>query len=191
VRKVSWDCLISYGGNRYSVPAPYAGKLVWVRTSQGYRLAVYNQRGEVIATHLLSTKKGAPVIKEEHYAGLRRQPPRTMALLEQAFLEHFPQHGVFLSKLRAQQKFNPVAHLRGVLELATTYPPETLERAFGLAHRYNTFSHAFIQGLVEQASPDTPSPDGIKPLRPVPSVAVQGDLETYQRLLETGRRLDE
>lgn len=186
VRKVSWDCLISYGGNRYSVPSPYAGKLVWVRTSQGYRLAVYSQRGEVIATHLLSTKKGLPVIQEEHYAGLRRQPPRTMVLLEQAFLEHFPHHGVFLSKLRAQQKLNPVAHLRGILELAVTYPPEALERAFGLAHRYNTFSHAFIQGLVEQAAPDTPLPNTVKPLRPVPTVAVQGDLETYQRLLEAG-----
>jgi hypothetical protein len=37
-RKVSWDCLVSYEGSRYSVPWVYAGKRVWVRASQGIRL---------------------------------------------------------------------------------------------------------------------------------------------------------
>jgi Mu transposase-like protein len=32
-RKVSWDCLVSYQSNRYSVPATYAGKMVWPITS--------------------------------------------------------------------------------------------------------------------------------------------------------------
>jgi len=184
VRKVSWDCLLSYAGSRYSVPAPYAGKLVWVRPSQGHRLAVANQRGEVIATHLLSARKGMTILEEAHYAGLRRQPPRTMVLLERAFLARFPSQHPFLEKLRAQQKLNPVAHLRGILELAITYPQEELEGAFALAHDYNTFSQAFIKGLVERAAPEAPLLDVVKPLRPVPAVAVQGDLDTYQRLLE-------
>lgn len=36
MRKVSWDCLVSFGGSRYSVPHPFAGRQVWVRVRQGH-----------------------------------------------------------------------------------------------------------------------------------------------------------
>ncbi|MGQ9595695.1 MAG: IS21 family transposase [Anaerolineae bacterium] len=186
VRKVSWDCLLSFRGSRYSVPAAYAGKMVWVRPSRGYQLLVFNQRGDLIASHLLSRRKGVTVLEEAHYEGLRRQPPRTRVLLEQAFLEHFPAHRPFLEKLYAQQRFNHVAHLRGILELATLFPRETLERAFALAHAYNTFSSHFIRGLLEEAPPAEPGAEGTRTLRPVPAIAVQGDLRPYQRLLTAG-----
>src|SRR5690606_29082767 len=81
-RKVSWDCLISFEGNRYSVPYPYAGKSVWVRVSRGKYLLVLDMRGEVVATHELCRDKGRTIINKEHYEGLRRGAPRTRALLE-------------------------------------------------------------------------------------------------------------
>lgn len=34
-RKVSWDCLVSFRGNRYSVPAVYAGKRACPRLARG------------------------------------------------------------------------------------------------------------------------------------------------------------
>jgi len=71
----------------------------------------------------------------------------------------------------------------GLLELAATYPREALERAFDLGHAYNTFSCHFVRGLVEQAPPEPRAS-----LRPAPTIAVQGDLATYQRLLAAGRR---
>jgi len=187
VRKVSWDSLISFGGSRYSVPAAYAGKTVWVRPSQGQRLLVFNQRGDLITGHLLSPRKGVTVLEEAHYAGLKRQPPRTRVLLEQAFLERFPEQRSFLEKLCAQQKFNHVAHLRGILELAATYPREAVERAFALGHTYNTFSYHFVRGLVERATPPAPPIGACTSLRPIPAIAVRGDLTLYQRLL-TARR---
>ena len=43
-RKVSWDCLVAFRGSRYSVPAAYAGKLVWLLVSRGERLVVVDAR---------------------------------------------------------------------------------------------------------------------------------------------------
>jgi transposase len=184
VRKVSWDCLISFAGSRYSVPYQYAGKQVWVRASQGATLQVYSQRGQLIASHPLSRKRGATLLQEEHYAGLRKTTPRTRVLLERAFLELFPDQGAVLDKLYAQQKLNPVAHLKPILELAGLYPRQALLKAFGLAHEYNTFSHHFIRGLLERELPTTFPPErGPAPLAGLPSVSVSRDLRVYQQLL--------
>ena len=65
-----------------------------------------------------------------------------------------------LLKLVAQHKLNPAAHLRGVLELALLYEAASLERAFAVAHEYQTYSHGFIRGLLESGAPPTASPPG-------------------------------
>src|SRR5205823_380523 len=53
-RKVSWDCLVSFRGSRYSVPATSAGKLVWVLVSRGTHLLVLDARRQLLAEHTLS-----------------------------------------------------------------------------------------------------------------------------------------
>lgn len=184
LRKVSWDCLVSFRGNKYGVTMPYAGKRVWVRTVQGHTLEIHNQKGELIASHVLVRGKGVITLLQGQYEGLRQAQPRTWTVLREAFLERFPNHETFLEKLHAQQRFNHVAHLRGILELARLYPVEVMEEAFTLAEAYNTFSRDFIRGLVEQRPPvETPLPGVPLSLRPVPVLAVQGDLGTYQELL--------
>ena len=186
VRKVNWDCLLSFRGNKYSVPYTYAGKLVWVRTSQGAMLQVYNQKRECVATHSLSAGKGAIIMEKAHYAGMRQQAPRTRLLLKQAFLERFPSHWLFLEKLFAQQRLNPESHIRGILQLANLYPAQAMEEAFAQAHQYNTFSQHFIRGLVEGKPPLAASPSlpSTLSLRTVPAIAVKGDLGVYQGILE-------
>jgi hypothetical protein len=185
-RKVSWDGLVPFRGNKYGVPAAYSGKRVWVRTVRGHILQVHSQKGELVASHVLRAGKGAIVLLEGQYAGLRQ--PRTRPVLRQAFLERFPHHHLFLEKLQAQQKFNLGFHLRGILELAHLYPKEVLEEAFDLAERYNTFSNNFIQGLVERHAPrEAPLPVTPLCLRPVPAVNVRGDLGVYQELLVATR----
>jgi len=186
LRKVSWDCLVSFRGNKYGVPMAYAGKRVWVRASRGHTLQVFNQKGELIASHVLRPGKGAIILLEGQYAGLRQ--PRTLPVLRQSFLEQFPDGQLFLEKLQAQQRFNPEAHLRGILGLAHLYPREVMEEAFALAEEYNTFSQDFIRGLVERQPPrEEPLPSRPLSLRLLPQVRVQGDLGVYQRLLTGGR----
>jgi transposase len=185
-RKVSWDALISYDGSRYSVPWQYAGKSVWVRPSRGLAIEIYSQKGELIAQHNLSEKKGTINIKKEHYEGLRKRTPYTRTLVIQVFQEIFPEWTLFLEKLLAQYKFNATAQLRQILDLARTYPKEKMVEAFKLALEYNTFSYNFLRGILTQADAycEEPLPKTTSLLPP--SISISRDLNHYQVLIEGG-----
>jgi hypothetical protein len=183
ISKVSWDCLVSFAGSRYSVPWRYAGKQVWLRASQGRLLLVRSQDGQEIARHTLTGHKRCTVIVPDHYDGLRRQTPQTRSLLEKDFLTRFPQATWFIEALFIQHKNNGLRQLRAILSLAEVYSAETMLSAFEQARTYNTYSQAFIRGLVENnRTPATPSAPSLRPTSAVSSVGA--DLQVYQRLLE-------
>jgi len=72
-RKVTSECLISYKGNRYSVPHYFASKEVWLRVVYGATLQIYSSKNKLIATHTISLKKGEIYLshhKKEDAAGL-------------------------------------------------------------------------------------------------------------------------
>jgi Mu transposase-like protein len=190
VRQVSRDCLVSYGGSRYSVPHRYAGTQVWVRTSLGVRLEVYDAQGEIIARHDLAAKKGQTALQEEHYAGLRQQTPVTKVVLSAAFLARFPDQHAFLEGLLTQHRLAPAAPLRAVLELAAIYPDEALRAAFATAVELATYTPAFVRGLLAQAPVRAEAPARLHVvLAAVPSVRVARPLAVYQDLLTgTGGR---
>lgn len=68
LRKVEKDCLISYKGNKYSVPSEYAGKDVAV-IGLDNTLSVYYQ-GIPLCTHKLSYGKNTLNVNREHYKKL-------------------------------------------------------------------------------------------------------------------------
>jgi len=146
---VSLDCLVSFRGNRYSVPWTYAGQTVMVKVSRGKDLIVLDMDGNAVATHELCRQKGRTLLKDEHYEGLRKNAPRTRALLEQVFLERFPGEMQFLKELYKEQKTNIVAHLRNILTLSDIYPEDVMHLSFSLAHQQKVFSASFIRGICE------------------------------------------
>jgi len=182
-RLVSWDCLVSFAGSRYSVPWAYAGQRVWVRPSQGVRLSVRSQAGAVIAAHDLSAVKGATISDPAHYAGLHADVPKTRARVTAAFLERFPTYGWFLTELLAAHPPNGVAHLQAILRLAEVYPTAALTAAFDAARPHQAYNQAFIRGVVEAGS--TPAERTPPPLLPsrAPYEEVRADLSVYQGLL--------
>ena len=68
LRRVQKDCLISYAGNQYSVPAEYVGKDVAV-IGLDNMLAAYHE-GKQIALHRLSYQKKDMVVNAHHYRRL-------------------------------------------------------------------------------------------------------------------------
>lgn len=68
LRKVEKDCLISYLGNKYSVPAEYALKHVTVVVLDNM-LAVYSE-GKQVALHRISYQKNDMVVNAGHYQRL-------------------------------------------------------------------------------------------------------------------------
>jgi transposase len=185
-RKVSWDCTVSYGGTPYSVPSEYAGQTVWVLVSQGRELLVLDARQATLTSHELSAVKGRPVIKAEHYAGLRQGRPRTVALLRQAFLLRQPLRHNFLEGLIAQYQAHPEQQLRPILEYLDQYDQASLTRAFLLAEEHACYSAAFLRGVLEGngvfqgAPPDLLAGASLG----LPATPVTVDLDVYQRVLE-------
>jgi hypothetical protein len=183
MRKVSWDCLISFRGSKYWVPWEYAGKQVWLRPSQGTALTIRNQKGMEIARHALSARKGTTVMVKAHYEGLRRGVPKTKTVLEESFARLFPEQGWFLEGLFLQHRPNGTAHLRSILALAELYPREALISAFESAREYNSYSHPFVRGLLECSGAA-----GAHRPASVPVCSIKGsvtvDLREYQRILE-------
>lgn len=68
LRRVQKDCLISFGGNQYSVPSQYVGRDVAV-VSLDNMLAAYYE-GRQIALHRISYQKKDMVVNPSHYRRL-------------------------------------------------------------------------------------------------------------------------
>ncbi len=69
-RRVAKDCTLSYRGNRYSVPFPYAGRTLLVREPvAGGRIEIYSDL-QLLAEHRLADGRGAMVLDPAHYQGL-------------------------------------------------------------------------------------------------------------------------
>jgi len=68
LRRVQKDCLISYAGNQYSVPAEYVGRDVAVVALDNMLAAYYE--GKQIALHRISYQKKDMVVNAQHYRKL-------------------------------------------------------------------------------------------------------------------------
>ena len=68
LRRVQKDCLISYAGNQYSVPAEYIGKDVAVVALDSMLAAYYE--GKQIALHRISYQRKDMVVNPQHYRRL-------------------------------------------------------------------------------------------------------------------------
>jgi transposase len=190
LRLVSWDCLISFGGTRYSVPWQHAGNRVWVKARQGEVLIVTSQAGEEIAHHLIPQTAGVTVIDRAHYAGVRQGLPTTKRRVIEVFLDRFPDHGWFVEELCARHPAGGTAHLRAVLSLIELYPREAVLAAFTAARRYDAYTHTFLRGVLEQtatvASRTAVSPGG-QWTHETTAASLTSDLSAYQQILEAAR----
>lgn len=82
-RYASRDCLVSYDGNFYSVPAAWAQKMLLVKETEERQLIILNGLGEVVAHHPKLPGRHKRAIIAGHYAGLpllARQGPPAQAI---------------------------------------------------------------------------------------------------------------
>jgi transposase len=90
LRRVGRDCLISYGGNQYSVPSEYVGRDVVVVALENV-LSIYYD-GKQVALHRLSMTRKEMIVNAAHYRRLtitqQMQAPNT--LMENDNVVDFP-----------------------------------------------------------------------------------------------------
>lgn len=187
-RRVTQDCLIAFGGNRYSVPYLYVGQEVWVRVSRGVYLQVYSQVGKLIATHTLRAGRGQVVIDQEHYRGYIRKEDRESAFLAgQKLKERFADYkriDQFLSAVKAQKRFNAGYHLSVIQRIFTDYADEDCLGAMEECFRYSCFSAHFVKGfLMHKAEVVLEAPvifPNLKGLNLFPKAELKRSLEEYR-----------
>ncbi len=82
--RVSKDCLVSFAGNYYSVPAAYHGHRLELRASESGLLTVLNEEGQVIAEHTLCHGYKQRLVDPAHYQQLtaRPQPQQPVAAVQ-------------------------------------------------------------------------------------------------------------
>jgi transposase len=194
-RLVSKDCLISYGGVRYSVPWPYAGKRVLVRQSQGRTLVVFSTAGEAIAHHPLMKSGTSPQLRQEHYEGLRRRHLASLATLIPQFREQYVARSqaaeTFLQRLLGQHRHRPEQTLRQVMELLSGAPRELALAALGEAVEFNLCTPRFLEELLRRQLLRHGDPQAKRPADfslprlqlPLPELEVERPLATYGRAL--------
>lgn len=149
VRKVTADCLISFDGNKYSVPYLFACREVWIKVSKGYFLQIYSSQNKLVATHLISTKKATVIIDEAHYKNHRIERGNWNRLCE-TFSKRFSTHDWFLDKLKTQKRINPCYQLTRILYMADFYNEKDMIKACEAARDYNFYNHNFIKAFLEK-----------------------------------------
>ena len=98
LRRVQKDCLISYAGSQYSVPAEYVGRDVAV-VALDNMLAAYHE-GKQIALHRISYQRKDMVVNPQHYRRLTVKQSMDVEnpLLEQENVIDFPMNPRDLSR---------------------------------------------------------------------------------------------
>lgn len=69
-RQSSRDCLVSYEGNFYSVPAAYAQQRLRLKITEADTLLIYSLEGDEVARHQLSSGKHQRIAVAAHYQAL-------------------------------------------------------------------------------------------------------------------------
>jgi hypothetical protein len=119
-RQVAKDCLVSYRGNRYSVPHTFAGKSMVLRQPLDSGTVRIFHHQDLIAEHKTATGKGKMVVERAHYGQLPRRPrvPTSMAPALTAELTPGPgvglHHPVPVVELRSLAIYEEVAYVASV-----------------------------------------------------------------------------
>jgi hypothetical protein len=69
-RRSSKDCVISYEGNLYSVPAAYARQTLQVKITEAEELVICSEIGQELARHRVLRGRGERSVQAEHSQGL-------------------------------------------------------------------------------------------------------------------------
>lgn len=147
-RKVNWDLLISYQGNKYSVPYPYAGKSVWVQKVLGKTIQIYSDKGQLIAQHALNDRKGNIIKQTDHYSGIAKEVPKDLDLLKHEFKDHFPEYIDFLKQLCSHDRNHPGRELRKIIALRHYYTDEDIKEALSLCIEWKRYDAKILSYLL-------------------------------------------
>ena len=143
-------------GNRYSVPARYAGRKL-LRKLYPEQICFYDGE-KLVAEHLRSYERGQDILNPEHVQPvLERKHRADEQHLLKRFLALSPQAETYYRQL-AERKLSWRLHVRKIVALAEAYGVEKVARALADALVYQAFSSEYIANILEQRERRLPDP---------------------------------
>jgi len=153
-RKVTKDSLISYKGNKYSVPHYFASKEVWLKVVYGTTLQIFSLKNKLIASHdICLSKKGEVIINKEHYKGYRADGFDTIAKSISRLQTRFANYvriNQFIKNVKAQKRINVSDHLYKIANLFEYYNDKDCIVAMEECFTLNIFNATIIKGFLTQ-----------------------------------------
>ncbi|MBI4849903.1 MAG: IS21 family transposase [Nitrospirae bacterium] len=141
---------IKLDGNRYSVPAEYAGSRLALKTYPD-RICIYDQE-KLIARHARSYDRRQDIEDPDHPKELLAQRKKAKdQKIFMRFLSLSPRAEAYYRNLE-QRRMNPAHHVLKIVALSEIYPPCAVTRAMEDAFEYQAFSSEYIANLLEQRS---------------------------------------
>ena len=148
-RKVSLDCLVSYNAVKYSVPAKYAAKEVFVRLVYGYKLEVYSTSEELIAVHNIDEHDGKIVIENLHYKEIQHSAPKSIPEIKRQMTNSFVNGSRYIQR-SSEILQQPSYHAREFLKLKDLYTDESLDKILGYCVDNGFFEILAIKQVIKE-----------------------------------------
>lgn len=150
-------------GNRYSVPAAYAGRRLLMKLLPE-SLSVYDGP-TLVAEHVRSYDRGGDFELPDHARPvLERKRKADEQHLFKRFLALSPRAGEYHRQL-AERKISWRLHVRKIVALSEVYGAEKVARAMDDALVYQAFSSDYIANILEQRERRLPEPGPLRLLR--------------------------
>jgi len=139
---------VALDGNRYSVPAEYAGAQLTMKASIDAVCLYHNSN--LVARHARSYDRNQDFEHPDHPRALllQRKKAREQRLLMR-FLTLSPKAEAYHEEL-GRRRMNPRHHIRQIVALSEIYGTEMLARAIEDAFTYQAFSCEYIANILEQ-----------------------------------------
>jgi hypothetical protein len=150
---------VAVDGNRYSVPAEYAGRRLTLKTYPD-RICLYDDN-KLIARHIRSYDRRQDIEDPDHPKQLLlwRKKAREQKIVMR-FLSLSPKSDQYYQKLE-QRRMNPYHHVQKIVALSEIYDPESVARALEDAFTFQAFSCEYIANLLEQRGRQLPQPGAL------------------------------
>ena len=154
---------VTFEGNRYSVPARFAGTRLTVKAYPD-RLCLY-QNEELIARHARSFDRHQDIADPDHAKALVAQRRHAQdAQVLKRFLGLSPLAAKYQAGL-LERRGNATVHVRKIVALAQIHGDETVARAMADALAFEAFSSEYIAHLIDARGRKLPEPSPLLLMR--------------------------
>jgi len=147
-------------GNKYSVPAKYAGRPLTMRMYPDF-LCFYSEQEGLIARHTRSYDRNQDITDRDHEKPLlqQRKKARDQALTKR-FLEISPEAQLYYAGL-VERRFDIRSHVERIVALSEVYGSDTVGRVIKDALEFRAFSAEYVQNVCEARARLLPQPQAL------------------------------